>query len=356
MTRAPILFRVDGTRQQGWESLWRCLVCAAALQRRRRPTFLLSQLQPAELTPFVRRGGNEWLPATAPLGTPQDLQQTLQEIQRLQPAAIVVDGTGADEDYLRTLRDTGAMLVTIDHTGHVDSPSRLVINPLLGPARESYELQAGAQALFGPRYALVRPEVRRVRPLRSQEPAQPFRALIALGDDDRHNQAGELAKLLLNCPRVDRVSVAVRPHHPELPSLRELASSSLGHLDIAVEPAELTARIARSHFALTAGNSWSLELACVGVPQLVVVQEEAHWPTAQRLEEEGAATCLGWHESTSAQTIRQSVQNLLGDQLERQAMSRCGRQLIDGRGPDRFVTALEVLLHPARMQPLALAA
>ena len=43
-----------------------------------------------------------------------------------------------------------------------------------------------------------------------------------------------------------------------------------------------------------------------------------------------------------------AVQNLLGDPLERQAMSRCGRKLIDGRGADRLVTALEVLLHPSR--------
>ena len=38
-------------------------------------------------------------------------------------------------------------------------------------------------------------------------------------------------------------------------------------------------------------------------------------------------------------------------------MSRCGRKLIDGRGPDRLVTALEVLLHPSRfMQAEAAAA
>jgi spore coat polysaccharide biosynthesis predicted glycosyltransferase SpsG len=74
------------------------------------------------------------------------------------------------------------------------------------------------------------------------------------------------------------------------------------------------------------------------------------------LEEEGAAQCLGWHENVSAQTIRQAVQNLLNDNLERQAMSRCGRQLIDGRGPDRLVTALEILLHPSRQVELSEAA
>ena len=99
---------------------------------------------------------------------------------------------------------------------------------------------------------------------------------------------------------------------------------------------------------MSTGAALSLELACVGVPQLLIVQNEAHWPTAQRLEEEGAATCLGWHENVSAQTIRLGVQNLVQDPCERQAMSRCGRQLIDGRGLDRLVTAMEVLLHPSR--------
>jgi spore coat polysaccharide biosynthesis predicted glycosyltransferase SpsG len=111
----------------------------------------------------------------------------------------------------------------------------------------------------------------------------------------------------------------------------------------------------RCHFAITGGGGWSLELACVGIPQLLIVQSESHWPTAQRLEEEGCATCLGWHESVSPQTIRQAVQNLLNDPLERQAMARCARKLIDGRGPDRLVTALEIVLHPSRMVNLEMA-
>ena len=52
-------------------------------------------------------------------------------------------------------------------------------------------------------------------------------------------------------------------------------------------------------------------------------------------------------------TIRLAVQNLVQDPNERQAMSRCRRLLIDGRGPDRLVTALEVLLHPSRQVQFA---
>jgi spore coat polysaccharide biosynthesis predicted glycosyltransferase SpsG len=356
MTRAPILFRVDGTPTPGWESFWRCLTCAGALQRRRRPTYFLSRLEPAELAQNLKRGGNDWIAAAHPAGTEDDLAETLAEVRRLSPAAVIVDSSAVAEPYLRSLRASGTLVVSLDHLAQVRFPSHLVVNPLLGPGKEAFEHVLGTQLLLGVRYALVRPEVRRLRPLRSQEPAQPFRILIALGDDDPHNQAGELAKLLLASPRVARVDIALRSHHPELPALQELALANTERLELAVEPAEVAARITRCHFALTAGNGWSLDLACVGVPQLVLVQEEHHWPTAQRLEEEGAATCLGWHETVSAATIRQAVQTLLADPAERQAMSRCGRQLIDGRGPDRFVTALEVMLHPTRRVPAAQAA
>jgi spore coat polysaccharide biosynthesis predicted glycosyltransferase SpsG len=349
MTRAPILFRVDAGPRVGWEPLCRSLVLAAALQRRRRPAHFLSQLEPGFLNLTVKRGGNDWLEADAPAGTAEDLEETIQEIRRLNPIAVVVDAPEVKEDYLAALRATGVVVVSVDALAAAGFPSHLVVNPLLGPTRDNYELRRGTQILLGARYALVRPEVRRIRPVRAQEPAQPFRVLVALGDDDPNNQSGELARYLLNCPRVARVDVVVRPWHRDLPALLALAQTAPDRLEVVSETPEIPARIARCHFAVTAGNSWSLELACVGVPQLIIVQSEHHWPTAQKLEEEGAATCLGWHANVSTGTIRQAVNNLLGDPLERQSMARAGRKLIDGRGPDRLVTALEILLHPSRL-------
>ncbi len=348
MNRAPVLFRVDASPRQGWESLWRCVILANALQRRRRPAYFLSQLEPGDLGLTIKRAGNEWLEAGYPVGSPDDLEETIQEVRRLQPAAVVVDSTEASEAYLAALRRLGVLVVSMDSLAHIHFPSRLIVNPLLGPTREAYAFERGTQVLLGARYALVRPEIRRVRPIRAQEPPQPFRVLVSLGDDDPNNQSGELAKALLNCPKVERVDVVVRPYHRDLEALQALAASCPGRLEIVHEPAALPLRITRCHFAVTAGNPVSLELACVGIPQLMIVQSEVHWPTAQRLEEEGAATCLGWYANVSSGTFRQAVTDLLLDLRERQAMSRCGRQLIDGRGPDRLVTALEVLLHPSR--------
>jgi spore coat polysaccharide biosynthesis predicted glycosyltransferase SpsG len=288
------------------------------------------------------------------------LTETIQEIRRLKPAAIIVDSPNASAEYLKEIQSTGVLVVSLDHAATIRFPSDIVINPLLGPSKENYEFSNGSQILLGPRYTLVRSEIRRQRPNRSQEPPTlpspngkiatgHFRALVALGEDDPHRKSLELVKLLLNMPRIAKVDVVARTYHPDLEKMQAFAAASEDRVTVAVEPAEITSKLVRCHFAITAGSGWSLELACVGIPQLLIVQSESHWPTAQRLEEEGCATCLGWHESVSAATIRQSVQNILNDPIERQAMARCGRQLIDGRGPDRLVTALEIVLHPSRM-------
>jgi len=120
-----------------------------------------------------------WLDAGSPAGSDDDLEEVVQEVRRLKPAAVVVDSPDVKEDYLNVLRSTGVMVVSLDSIAHTVFPSRLVVNPLLGPGRESYEFAHGTQLLLGARYALVRPEIRRQRPTRAQEPAEPFRTPYA---------------------------------------------------------------------------------------------------------------------------------------------------------------------------------
>jgi spore coat polysaccharide biosynthesis predicted glycosyltransferase SpsG len=355
MNRDPIFIRVDANPQSGYERFARSLILGAALQRRRRPVYFLSNLQPNGLALTIKRGGNEWISLDAPPGTPEHTAQVLREVHRLQPAALFIDDAEANSDNLDEMAQAVPLLVSMDHLGQHRTPARLVVNTLLGPSKETFEYAADAQLLFGRRYGMVRPDIRRHRPTRAQEPAPlpqvpgkgpsgQFRALVALGEDDPHGQTIELAKLLLAAPKIGRVDMVVRREHAQLDELKALVEANPERLELALEPAEITAKLVRCHFAVTSGSGWSLELACIGVPQLIVVQNEFHWPNAQRLEEEGCANVLGWQENTSAQTIRLAVQNLLADPLERQAMARCGRKLIDGRGPDRIVNAMEIML------------
>src|SRR5262249_12324197 len=148
-------------------------------------------------------------------------------------------------------------------------------NPLLGPTKVDYEFDPGTQLLLGQRYALVRPEIRRLRPVRAQEPppvtqangkptnTEKYRVLVSLGDDDPNRQTVELARYLLNVPRIARVDVLVRAEHPDQEALTGLAAANPERLEVATfttpMPQDVTGRIARAHFAVTSGSGWSLE-------------------------------------------------------------------------------------------------
>jgi spore coat polysaccharide biosynthesis predicted glycosyltransferase SpsG len=349
--RASILFRCDASPDTGYESFFQCFTLAAALQRRRRGTHFFSLLNPPSLAQQIHRANNDWQASADPVAAPGDLLATLREIYRLNAGAVIVAARNVPSDYLAALRETGVLVVAIDTVSAYDQPASLVINPLLAPDRSMYRgARPDCEFLIGRRYTLVRPMFRRARTLRTQEPMQPFRGIVALGDDDPLGHSLERCEQLLASSRVGKVDVMVRPIHPQLPSLRALAEQSGGRLEVAVEPSEITSRLSRAHFAITSGDGWSVEMACVGIPQLIITQQPDHVLNAQRLEEIGAASYLGDAASVSAGVLRNAVNGLLSDSIERGCMMRSGRKHIDARGPDRLVNGIEIMMQQSRQK------
>lgn len=357
MDRSPILFRCDADAERGWEPFYQCLTYAAALQRRRRPAYFMGRIEPFPLLSQIVRGGNDYLTAGHEIGTEDDCDETIREVRRLGAAAVIINAPGIQEEYLRELSATGTTVVVIDSEARVRFPNRLVINPLLGQKLGQYQWEPGAQMLLGRKYAIVRSVFRRQRSLRSGDPQGSLRGIIALGEDDFAGESLTRAQEILGSSRVDKLSVLVRSHHHQLNDLRKLAEKNKGRLEVLTEPSEIGTRLPRAHFALTCGDGLSLEMACVGVPQLVITQNARHVPTAKKMDEDGAATYLGGIDQATPTVLRDAVNYVLDDQLERVGMSRCARLMVDGKGPDRIVNGLEILIHtPAEPTRLRLVA
>jgi spore coat polysaccharide biosynthesis predicted glycosyltransferase SpsG len=345
MDRSPILLRCDAHADIGWEPFYQCLTYAAALQRRRRPAYFMGRIEPFPLVSQVVRGGNDYLTTEHAIGTAEDCDETIRQVRRLGAGAVIVGAHSLPEEYLRELSSTGTTVVVIDTDNQIRYPNRLVINPLLGRPLRDYEWERGTQFLLGRKYAIVRSVFRRQRQVRSSDPTGTFRGIVALGEDDFAGHTLPRTKEILAGSRVEKLSVLVRSHHHQVDELRTLAEENKGRLEVLTEPSEVGTRLPRAHFVLTSGDGLALEMACVGVPQLIITQTDRHKPNAKRLDEEGAATYLGHGEQVSELMLRDAVHYLLDDPLERLGMSRCARLLIDGKGPDRIVNGLEILIH-----------
>jgi len=348
-TRGSILFRCDGTTEKGWEPLYQCLSLAAALQRRRRGTHFFSYLDPLSLATSINRANNDWTPAEQPLGSPGDLEAMLAQVRKSNAAAVVVAGEGMTTEYLEALKKTGALVVVFDSTARMTFPVDVVVNPLLAPGKKPYRVGPGCQRLLGHRFALCRGVFRRQRTIRATEPPAPYRVLVAFGDDDPAGEAFTRTKQLLEMEKIQKVTVAVRTHHPRYDDLRDLADASNGAVEIVAETKELLTRLVRVHFALSSGDMWSPEMCVVGIPQLILSQNTRHGMNGKKMDEEGVATFLGDAADVSAEQLKEAVDMLLDDPMERKGMTRCARNLFDGRGPDRIVNGMEIMLHaPAR--------
>lgn len=346
--RGPILFRCDATPDLGYERFYQCMSLAAAMQRRRRGTYFLSYLDPLSIATSIHRANNDWIAAEAPVGGSDDLAATIAEVRRLNASAVVVASQDANAEYLAALSETGTRMIAIDSEPTMRYPSKLVVNPFLAPGAKPYRVERGTQLLLGQRFALVRGVFRRQRTIRATEQPGPFRALVAFGDDDRGDQTLLRTEQLLGMEGVDKVSIVVRTHHSRYEELRDFASGSKGRVEVLTEVKELMTRLVRCHFALTSGDTMALELCCVGIPQLMLPSESRHLLNAKRMDDEGVGTFLGAAGDVSEKDLAEAVALVLNDPIERMGMTRCGRRLIDGRGGDRIVNGLEIVLHTQR--------
>lgn len=254
---------------------------------------------------------------------------------------VVTDGYGFDADYQQRVHAADACQLVVDDYGHSERYcAELVLNQNLSATAAMYrERSAHTRLLLGPDYAMLRREFSATPP--HAAPAdRASRLLVTMGAADPHNTT---ARILAGIALVDdaalRVRVVVGPSNPRAAELRaQLNDSRIVLVDASQNMAE---HMAWADMAVTAAGSTTYELCCMGVPSLVVVLADNQQPVARSLGQAGAAVELGWHHALTADAVATAIVALCPDRERRQALARHGRQLVDGRGCDRVVAALE---------------
>ena len=111
-------------------------------------------------------------------------------------------------------------------------------------------------------------------------------------------------------------------------------------MQLVVDAANMPELMAWADCAVAAGGTTSLELACMGLPSLVLVLADNQRDIAAKLQEIGAGRNLGWHAGVPADAISMELSELLLDRTARETMSQRGRELVDGLGARRVVRVL----------------
>jgi UDP-2,4-diacetamido-2,4,6-trideoxy-beta-L-altropyranose hydrolase len=341
VTPPRLLVRADADTAIGLGHAMRCLALAQALADEcgGEAEFLMASPQPAFTARAVRDGmAVRALGAVA--GGGEDAAETVRRARGADWA--VLDGYHFDGAYQRALVDAGLKLLTFDDHGHAGSyPAHLVLNQNLGAGPEPYADRAPyTRLLLGPRHALLRREFRVWDGAPRSMPAVARRVLVTLGGSDPDNVSARVLAALADVSGPLEVQVLIGGANPHREALGRAAAACPHPVQLAVDVLDVPERMAWADLAVAAAGGSSWELARVGTPQIAIVLADNQRPAGRALGEQGLAVSLGWHADVSAGDIASAVAALAGDAARREDLSRRGRELIDGRGALRVLSAM----------------
>ena len=340
--KRSLLIRADVSTRMGTGHLSRCLTLAAGLKRHGHPVSFVTKPYDERLVATIERAGYSLHRLPLECGLEQDCIATIRLARRANPkAAVLLDSYSIDESYQRAVKEADLNLIVIDDLANHPAWADLVINQNIYAQREMYSAQPYTRLLLGPRYALLRREFAPLHEQQKSVPKQAGNILVTLGGSDPENQTLKVMRALasLDAPLEARVVLGASYRGHE--SLQPLLAQAGGRFSIYTDLPAMSPMMAWADLAISGGGSTCWELACAGVPNSILVLAQNQRKNAIGLSQAGISVNLGWWEEVSTGAIAEATAMLIADQGQREAMSRAGRALVDGRGVERVVAEIE---------------
>lgn len=336
------LFRCDGGAKVGAGHVMRCTALARALEAEGWRCWFATSRAAAPLVegrrPIVVPDGEAGARAVAEVVAAKRID------------CLCVDHYGLGASFERAARGAARVVAVLDDLADRRHDCDLLVDS--GPLRRASDYArcgtGSARLLLGPRYALMRPEV--VRSRRARRPRRSGRRgrlLVTLGGADPAGLSGRILGTLPPGEKtgLDTLLVVGPANRRRRALVRQAAAAGVRCV---VAPRDLARWMAAASLAVTAGGVTASELACVGVPMVIVVAAENQRESARGLVRARAAVALDGTTAAGIRGVGAAVCRLAKDPLRRRRMAAAGRRLVDGRGAARVARALTQLLAARR--------
>ncbi len=275
-----------------------------------------------------------------------DAQRTAALASAERARAVVVDSYDVDHGYYRVLKRAGLGVVAIHDAEAMPEDADVVVNQSISGIRTAPERASRPRYLLGSRYALLREEFASLHAQPKPIPVRTGRLLVTLGGADPGNHTLKVVRALARLGDEVQVDVILGPHYTHDASLAEIVEPARRRPTIYRDPPDLPRLMHRADLAVGAAGTTVWELACLGVPSLVVIAAHNQLANAQYLAERGIVLNLGWAKEVHEDDLAGAVARLASDPAQRNAMSRAGRAQVDGLGTERVAQVFAELFLP----------
>ena len=276
-------------------------------------------------------------------GSEQDAALTGEHFSQLGAEFLVVDGYAFGAKYQHQLRNREQTFLYVDDAGKCERYlADIVLNQNLTAAEDLYHNCAtGARLLLGTSFCLLRREFTRIRKWQRQIARLGRNVLVTLGGSTPP-EAGIRVIEALGRARVEdlRAIFVVGGSSPETVMLESCAAKFPGKIFLRRDVSNMAELMMQADIAISAAGSTCWELCFLGLPSILLDVADNQIPIATELQRRGCAFYAGNGNSVSPNELAQTLENLVASQDVRESMSVRSRELVDGKGAERVVSAI----------------
>jgi UDP-2,4-diacetamido-2,4,6-trideoxy-beta-L-altropyranose hydrolase len=336
------LFRADASLDIGTGHVVRCATLARELANAGQDVQFLCRDQPGDLI--------DWLEAQelrvirlVPAGCDQPADAALCRgaVGHSRYDWLVVDHYELDAVWEMAMTTVAQRILAIDDLGRSHACDVLLDQNCTNPAQELYagRVPARCQLLFGPGFALVRPEFAALRPASLERSRRAVsRLIIFMGGSDLVNETTKAVNgIALAASSNAAVDVVIGKGNPHRRAV-ERACGKLSNVELHVQTARMAELMAKSDCAIGAAGSTTWERCVLGLPALVTITAENQVQIAERVAAIGGHRLLGWHHDLSPESYAQGLAELTPALLS--DMSQAAAGICDGEGAKEVAARL----------------
>lgn len=344
MPPSTLVLRADASIAMGTGHLMRCLALAQAWQDQGGECIFAMAESTEGAEERIRREKFEVIILAESPGSPQDAERVVELALARHAAWVVLDGYQFEVEHQRRLKAAGVKLLVVDDTAHVGAyAADLVLDQNAHATEDFYaRRESYTQLLLGPRYALLRREFKPWRSWRREIAPVARKVLVTVGGSDPDNITFRVIRALrLLAEHNLEATVVVGGSNPHGHDLEREAQGGSDVLRLVRDVPDMPKLMADADVAISAAGITTWEMCFLGLPAVLVDVAENQTPGARELDRQGIAIHAGSSQDVTPDSIAARLKPLLASPERRAAMSERSRDLVDGLGAERVVSAMQ---------------
>jgi len=336
-----LFIRADGSHVIGLGHIYRVTTLAKSLINMGGRVVILTLDNPASVVKLQDSGAEIY---TYQEGYYYEIFPKL--VKTLQADLLIYDCLSITKEEIATVKQIKPHLkiLTFDDIGDGLHNADVVINSFAFHWGLYKSSEVKTKLFEGPKYMIMQSEIDNYINNKIYIADQVDNIFMAFGGTDTHFVTERVLAAINEIDIPLNIRINLGPASQSTPNLIQYSKESCHQVEILYATPNLFREFCQSDLVLCAGGNMLYELAALGVPAIAIATEKHEIYNINYWSSVGSIVALGWEKNLQTEQIRSTVNQIIYDKVQREKMSKYGKNSVDNQGLIRVLKIIKNLL------------